>query len=201
MKKYSFYILLFTASNLFSQSDDIMKSIQNRFNNLTSISSDFAQKVKSSAANDFIISGEFKYKKKGKYRIEFDDKIIVSDGEAVWNYNAELNRVIITRADDSINLFSIEKIIFDFPSQCTIKTILNTNAEKRIQLIPANEMMGFKSAQIFTDNKYDIKKIIINDFIESIYELELFNMRIDEELSNQLFVFVPKAEAEIIDLR
>jgi len=97
----------------------VLKNIQDKFSSIKDLSADLTQLV-----NDKVnLKGKVFYKKENHLRFEFDNMLIVSDGETSWNYNKKQNKVIITDYDTEGNkILSIRQIIYDYPKDCELNT-------------------------------------------------------------------------------
>ncbi|MGE5859653.1 MAG: LolA family protein, partial [Ignavibacteria bacterium] len=104
--------MLFTAYGDTQNAGSILKSVQEKFNNINDLSADFARYSGGSEK----LSGKLFYKKENKVRLELKNSTIVSDGETNWNYSKSGNKVVISEFDDSDpSALSLPKILYKYP--------------------------------------------------------------------------------------
>src|SRR5512139_3625561 len=95
------FILSFTISTSIAQSEaqELLKKIQDKFDSITDLSAKITQLVNGKTN----LKGKAFYKKANNLRFEFENMVIVSDGETSWNFNKKQNKVIITNYDTEGN--------------------------------------------------------------------------------------------------
>ena len=196
-------IILLNIVSLVFQPDngrDIINAIQNKFVTIDNLESDFVQE---SSTNEQISNfhGKFYYKKGGKFRIELPANEIISDGGKIWNYDLANKRVIISPVTNDPLSFSLERFVLEYPDKCTVSVVKNTSDEKIIKLVPVDDFLGFNSAKISVDKDYVVNRIEIEDYTGSYFSFSLRNIKINGELSDDLFTLNPPEGTEIIDLR
>lgn len=195
-------LALFIALLLFGFTpNDFIQSLQDKFNSINDLQADFVQHIKSGLdADKFKIEGKFYYKKGDRYKIEIKHKYIISNGTTLWNYDSNLNRVVISDANDDLNTFSLNKFVNEYPVQCTVLNIDSWQGYNGIKLVP-NQNLGFSEVQLFAGDDNILKRIVIKDFTNTEYDIRLSNVEINSGLSEDLFDFSPTNGTEIIDLR
>jgi len=191
-------------SNIFGQSKSaevFMKSLQQKFNQISDLKADFSQKIiSSSRIRGTELSGKFYYKKSGKYRIEVNDKILFSDGIAIYNLDNKLLRVVISPLDESTSAFSIEKIIYEFPKTCILSYTDEGNS-KIIEMMPKNSGLSFKKISLHVNSENLPQKIQVIDLAENQTTIELGRLIINSNVPESKFVFTAQKGLEIVDLR
>ncbi len=196
-------LILLNIITLAAQSDDgrqIISEIQNKFATIENLESDFTQE--SSAGEQFsLFQGKFYYKKNGKFRIELPSNTIISDGGKIWNFDLTLKRVIISPVTNDPLSFSLERFILEYPDKCNVSVVENSSNVKVIKLIPVDDFLGFNSAKVFVDKNYVVNKIEIEDYTNNYFSFSLSKIKINEELSDNLFTLIPPEGTDIIDLR
>jgi chaperone LolA len=201
-----FVVFLF-ASSIFGQSaQDVVKKIQNKFESIYNLTADFTQASvipgsKSSAKN----TGKIYFQKENKYRIEFKNMEIISDGATIWNYNKKAKKVIINSADDESNNLSLKNLIIDYPNQSAASLLGNEKINGQectvVSLKPKNKESSFETMKIWssTDGMVCKAEIIDNNKASLIFELSSIDT--DRKISSDKFVFKKPAGIEVIDLR
>ncbi|MBU0558950.1 MAG: outer-membrane lipoprotein carrier protein LolA [Bacteroidetes bacterium] len=194
-----FLLALLMTASLFAQeknAEDYFLEFRNKFEKIDGFSSDFIQ------TSDFVttkLSGKFFYKKKSKFKIDLKFHKIISDGKTIWNYDSRFNRVIVNDQENDVSSFSIDKILYEYPSQCDLSVQSTTGNTTVIILKPKNGLLNFDSAFLTLVNSF-ISKIIITDFNGNKIEFILNNIQFISQPDKE-FVFNPEKGTEIIDLR
>ncbi len=198
MKLILSIIILFLNVTVHAQSaGNIIRSVQHKFETVNN----FSAQIRQSKLDGDFYSGKFFYAKGNKYRIEFKNFTIVSDGESVWNYNKKINRVVITNLNDNPDAFSFEKFIFDFPSKCKTGLIGTNGKNHLLKFIPVNEDLGFEWAEVNVTPDSLIDKITIADYSGKTFKVELKNIKINRNIPGDTFKFTVKNGVKIVDLR
>jgi outer membrane lipoprotein-sorting protein len=196
MFKMSLFICFFTV-NLFSvnSASDLLKSVQAKYESLSDFSADF-QKTTNGKTD---LNGKFFFKKENKIRLELKNLTIVSDGETNWNHNKKENKVIITEYNDSDPYaFSINKVLFEYPSKC----LISTEGENVLVFTPeSNSGLKFNSVKITVGADDLVNKIVIDDPNSGLTEVKITGYKINQNLANSQFTLTPPEGSSIIDLR
>ncbi|NWG29247.1 MAG: outer membrane lipoprotein carrier protein LolA [Ignavibacteriaceae bacterium] len=175
----------------------LLKNIQDKFSSMDDISAHIVQSVN----NKVNLKGKVFYKKENHLRFEFENALIISDGEASWNYNKKQDKVIITDFDTEGNkILSIRELIFEYPENCKMNAF-ESESSKVLELTPLEDTFSFKSVKIFIDSEYLITKVLIDDPATGNIQLELSNYKINQNLPDSYFQFSPPEGSQVIDLR
>jgi len=199
--------LLFLSTFVLGQDGkQIVKELQEKFESIKNLSAVFSQSTEfPDVKKPVIYNGKFLFEKENKYRIELKNSDIITDGKTVWNYNKKAKKVVIDNAEGNSGIFSIKNIVYNYPDQSTIilidKETLNGDSCNVIQLTPTGKDKNFESVKLWIDNNSLIKKFEIKNTDNSIIIFELSDIRINQKIPNDKFVFNPPQGTEIIDLR
>jgi outer membrane lipoprotein carrier protein len=192
-------ITLIFCNSIVAQDDAkaLLKDIQNKFDSINDLSAEITQLVN----GKINLEGKVYYKKENHLRFEFNNMLIVSDGETSWNYNEQQNKVIITNYDTEGNkILSLRQIIFEYPDECELSTY-DSEGEKVLQLISQNNSLSFNSVKLFITDDNLISKVLIDDPSTGSIQVFLSNYKINKNLSNSLFSFSPPEGSQVLDLR
>jgi len=192
-------ITLIFCNSIIAQDDAkaLLKDIQNKFDSINDLSAEITQLVN----GKINLEGKVYYKKENHLRFEFNNMLIVSDGETSWNYNEQQNKVIITNYDTEGNkILSLRQIIFEYPDECELSTY-DSEWEKVLQLIPQNNSLSFNSVKLFITDDNLISKVLIDDPSTGSIQVFLSNYKINKNLSDSLFSFSPPEGSQVLDLR
>lgn len=194
----SIFILTFIISGIAQDNADaVLKNIQYKFNSITDLSAQITQSV-----NDKVnLKGKVFYKKDNCLRFEFDNMIIVSDGETSWNYNKKQDKVIITDYDTEGNkILSIRQIIFEYPEDCELNTY-ESEGKIVLELIPQDDTFSFNSIKLYVNSDNLITKVFVDDPATGAIQIDLSNYQLNKNLPDSYFQFSPPEGSQILDLR
>jgi len=190
-------ILVITASlNAQNNGEAYLKSLQDKFNTIQ----DFTANVNQSIDGKSVLSGKIFFKKENNFRIEFGNSTIVSDGITSWNFNKKENKVIITDYEEDGSLFSINFLVYQFPSQCTLAGESDGNLRK-LTLTPKSRTSNLGEVILWINNNDLIEKLQTNDLASGVVELSFSNIKINQNLPLSNFQFTAPQGSRIIDLR
>jgi chaperone LolA len=201
-----FFLLTFTTVVYCQDGNRIIKEVQNKFESITNLSADFSQSNElPDVKKPVTYKGKFLFEKENKYRIELKNSQIITDGKTVWNYNKKAKKVIVGDAESDQSVFSVKNVVFDYPSQSKIsyvgKELIDGDSCNVIQLDPVDKDKKFESAKLWIDSNNLIKKFEIKNPDNSIMVFELSDIKINQKISKDKFIFNPPQGTEIIDLR
>jgi len=203
MKKFNKKIVLIisilvitTSLNAQNNGEAYLKSLQDKFNTIQ----DFTANVNQSVDGKSVLSGKIFFKKENNFRIEFGNSTIVSDGITSWNFNKKENKVIITDYEEDGSLFSINFLVYQFPSQCTLAGESDGNLRK-LTLTPKSRTSNLGEVILWINNNDLIEKLQTNDLASGVVELSFSNIKINQNLPLSNFQFTAPQGSRIIDLR
>ena len=201
MKRIIFFLtgMLIISSTSFSQSssNQLLKTLQNKFNSINDLSADFKQ----STNGKINLAGKFFYKKENDLRLELKNLMIVSDGTTNWSYNKKENKVIISNYDPSDpSMISLKRIIDDYPKKCSVSDE-KENGNQVLVLKPGKPGMNFKIAKIYINSSELVQKIILTDQNDALVQIEFSNYKLNQKLNNSTFTFIPPKGSKVIDIR
>ena len=194
-----FFISVLFLSNSLGQANpqELLKNIQDKFNSINDLSADLAQSVN----GKINLKGKVFYKKDNHLRFEFENNVIVSDGETSWNYSKKQNKVIISDYDSEGNkILSIRQLIYEYPEDCKL-SMSEVDGIKTLELIPQDDTFTFDSIKLFVDSENLIIKVLIDDPATGNIQVNLSDIQINKGLADSYFQFSPPEGSQIIDLR
>lgn len=194
----SIFILTFISSGIAQgNADAVLKNIQNKFDSIGDLSAQITQSV-----NDKVnLRGKAFYKKENHLRFEFDNMLIISDGETSWNYNKKQDKVIITDYENEGNkILSIRQIIFEYPEDCELNTF-EFEGNKVLELIPKDDTFSFNSVKLYIDSENLITKVLVDDPAAGTIQIDLSNYQLNKNLPDSYFSFTPPEGSQVLDLR
>ena len=209
-KAAAWFLLLFASLGMFSASqsaDDVLEKVRKRYDAVTDAELRFAQKIRFSMTKvEQQVSGTLFIKKKNKYRVEMDDRVIVTDGETIWSYSAANNQVVIDKFKQDEQSLSPEKILVGTPDNFTATLVgeekLGGFETTVLKLVPKDEQSFIHSLRLWVDEKeWMIRQVEVVDVSEKQTIYSVLQVRTNTGLQDSRFVYqIPKG-AEVVDLR
>ncbi len=192
-------LLLFTFSlTLDDVGDKLLKNLQDKFDNVKDLSTDFKQ----STNNRAVISGKLLFKKEDKYRIEFKNSTLVSDGATNWSYNQKEQKVIISTNEKGNNSpFSLRKVVYEYPKECTITSELDDDTEILVLTPNKESTIGYSFIKIWMNRENLINRITLKDKADNLIQIEFSNYKLNRNIADNKFNFTPPEGSKVIDLR
>ena len=201
MKLKYLIFLLFMPALVYPQSaKDLLVKLQGKYKSVKSFTADFSQSTKAETGKDeFTSSGRIYFKKKDKFKIEFKDQILVTDGATVWNYNRKQNKVIITGFDNGPSVLSLDKFILEYPNEC--EASFAGEGDKIIVLKPKDKDADFREIRITPDESTILSKVEFTDANGNYFSFRFTNVKLNENLSDKLFKYTVPKGTRTVDLR
>lgn len=194
---HSFVISFFIFFAPFIQNDlGLLNKVQSHYETIDNFKADFRQIT----GTGHVATGTFFYKSKDHFRIELDDRILISDGESIWNYTLKTDKVIISSSEEETTSFSIDDYIYEFPKQCSISYDKEDDL-KIVMLKPKTGELDFKEVKLWINENKVVEKLQLIDLMDNRFTVELTNIKLNKDLSSDLFTFSPKEGTNVIDLR
>ncbi|MCU0331824.1 MAG: outer-membrane lipoprotein carrier protein LolA [Ignavibacteriaceae bacterium] len=190
-------LISFSVSIAQNNANEVLKNIQDKFNSIADLSAQITQSV-----NDKVnLNGKVFYKKENQLRFEFDNMVIISDGETSWNYNKKQDKVIITDYDTEGNkILSIRQIIYDYPEDCNLNTF-ESEGKQVLELIPKDATISYSSVKLFINTENLITKVLVDDPATGIIQIDLSNYQLNKNLPDSYFSFTAPEGSQVLDLR
>ncbi len=200
MKQINFlFLLLFFIPLTFSQekAEDVLKALQNKFDSIN----DLQVNVSQSTDGKQNLFGKLFYKKNNKLRIELKNHLIISNGTTSWNYSKKENKVIISNVnDDSEGIFSIRKLVYEYPSQCEL-SLEDEGGQKVLTLIPASLSLSFNYLKLYINSDNLISKVLLSEGAGSMSLVNISDYILNQNIPDSKFSFTSPEGCKVIDLR
>ncbi len=155
-----------------------------------------------------MMAGSVKAKKGNKFVLDLGDRVLVSNGIAVWNYSKGANSVVISNFEDKGQI-SIEKVFFTFLKSYKPSAVLSEQTSKgqkltTLRLMPPSSegtINGVKSIELGLSPKtLEVLRISITD-ANTTQRWNVSSMKIDVKMPDSTFQFSPPQNAKTIDMR
>ena len=195
-------LLLLLALTIGSASADNSDLLYQKLSAFESLHSTFVQQ---SSQDQEIYLGELWLAKPNRFRIvTFSpwEQELVSDGSVFWNFEADLEQLIISSLEQDMLKFPI--LLFSGSKEDLRKTYtINTFADEESEVFvlkPQTDQHVFQSMTlVFTDDVPD--SIVIVDAMDQITEITFQNPKLDAQLTPGLFKFIAPDGIDVVDQR
>lgn len=205
-----FAILILSALPSFAEPPSamqIVKNVQDNYNRIEDATIEFTQTVVFPLSKvSRTTSGTLYIKKGNKYRIDTEDKIIVTDGKTSWVYLPQSQQVLIDNFRNDKNTITPEKFLLDVPEDY-FAVLLSTNRTSTgnlyvLRLTPKSDNSFIRAITIeIQDSSWTIKSAVISDMNDTRYTYRVESLKTNTGLPNSEFEFVPPKGAQVVDLR
>ncbi len=208
--KLKLFIILFglVVSSSAQSVEDIVEEIQERYEDLENLSAEFKQvEFFQLTGSKNETTGKIYVKNGTQYRLETEDRIIVTDGVTVWTYSTFNNQVLIDRVKKNDVSILPRDLLFKYPRDYYASLLRTEDYENEehyvLKLDPKEEIHGYiKSMKIWVNSdSYLISKIEYTDFNENTSIFAIRKIDIKKDLQESLFKFEIPEGVETVDLR
>ena len=193
----SLLVLLLSTVGFTQNAESVLKSLQNKFDSITDLTSDIAQKSNGLSS----LTGKMYFKKDNNIRLEVGNQTIVADGITSWNYNKKNKKVIISDYDEAgSGLLSINYLVYQYPSECDLS--LSTEGSNQIlNLKPKSKKNNFGEVKLYISKENLIDKAVISNPGSGTMEVSFSNYKLNQNLSDSKFSFTAPEGTTVVDLR
>lgn len=204
----SLILMLFAATALASEptASQIVKNVQNNYEKTNDAVIQFTQTVVYPLSKlSRTITGTLYIKKGNKYRIDTEDKVIVTNGKTSWVYMPSSKQVIIDNFRNDKNTITPEKFLLDVPSDYfAVLLSAKKDGDSKIytlRLTPKSDDSFIRSITIEINGDWTIKSAAVSDMNDTKYTYTVNSLKVNTSLPDSEFEFVPPKGTQVVDLR
>ena len=193
----SLLVLFFSTVGFTQNAESVLKSLQNKFDSITDLTSDITQKNNGQSN----LTGKMYFKKENNIRLELGNQTIVADGKTSWNYNKKNKKVIISDYDEAgSGLLSINYLVYQYPSECDLS--LSTEGTSQIlNLKPKSKKNNLGEVKLYISKENLIDKAVISNPASGTMEVSFSNYKLNQNLPDAKFSFTEPEGTTVVDLR
>jgi len=148
-------------------------------------------------------SGSVAMQRPGRFRWNYEapfERVIVSDGEKVWLYEADLEQVTIRRLSSGIGdtpaaLLTGKESVLD---RFKVDKSWTEDGLALVRLLPRSADSDFASVTLGFDGSA-LRRLLLDDRLGQQTRIDLTAVRINPRLAPDLFRFLPPPGADVID--
>jgi outer membrane lipoprotein carrier protein len=200
-------MLTVLAARASENAQDVLENVRKKYDSIVDAQVKFSQTITFEVANvEQNATGVLLFKKSHKYRVEFDDLTIVTDGEIVWKYSIPQKQVLIDRLKIDDLTFSPEQILTGTPTGYTPSVLgkerLGRTETVVLKLTASREDAFVQSLKLWIDEStWLIKKVDYGDVSGKRTEYTVNDIKINIGLDDSRFAYQVPEGVEVVDLR
>ncbi len=193
----SIILFIFSSNNFSQTAESVLKSLQNKFDSITDLTTDVTQKSYGKTS----LSGKIYLQKENKFRFESVNQLVVADGITSWNYNKKDKKVVISEYDETgSGLLSISYLIYQYPNECVLS--LSSEENKQILILkPKSKKNNLGEVKLYINKEDLIDKAVITNSGTGSMEVSFSNYRLNQKISDSKFIFTAPEGTTVVDLR
>ena len=189
--------------------DEIVKRVQEAYNQLKSLQCDFHQEANMKVNNQQATNnGTMVLMNDNRYRLETDAVLFVSDGKDVWTYNKKgTPPAIIVQSIEKAGAGMVPReMLFEFPKNFNVASVeegtLDGRADYILQLTPKTPDVAIRHLKVWVDEKDSLtRKMEFEDTSGNKIVFTLSNVKLNAEIADSLFQFKAPEGVKVFDMR
>ncbi|MBR9978599.1 MAG: outer membrane lipoprotein carrier protein LolA [Bacteroidetes bacterium] len=184
----------------------IIEKVQSQYERMTDARIEFTQSVRFKVSRaEQSIKGTLLFKKPNRYRIETEERTVVTDGVTSWSWNPQNRQMVIDNYREETHSLSPEQLLLSYPKDY-FSTLIGEEALGPVntyvlRLTPKDDNSFATAMKIWVSKDWLIRRVEITDINGAVTTYDIESFVIDTKVSDNQFVFEAPAQAEIIDLR
>ncbi|MFZ1729506.1 MAG: outer membrane lipoprotein chaperone LolA [Bacteroidota bacterium] len=185
---------------------EIIENVQDRYQDMTDATITFSQSVRYKVSKaEQSVKGTLLFKKPNKYRIETEERTIVTDGKTSWSWNPQNRQVVIDNYKEETHSLSPEQLLLSYPKDYYSTLVgeekfAGQNAYV-LKLTPKEDNAFATAMKIRVSKDWLIRKIEITDINGAVTTYVIEKISVDQDLPDSRFTYQVPEKSEIIDLR
>lgn len=193
---YLLILFITTTLSIAQTKEEAFNYLKEKIKNIETISFNFAS-ISNPQNKGFILAN-----KKNQFKLSTPQRLLISDGESVWNYDISQKQVVVSDLNQT-NSASLQNIFFTITEKykpINLQSSLNSRKGSNwVLTIESTEKPG-EIVEITYDNKYNISQVKF--MVGKNYEnIRITNLKYNPKTTKESFKFTPPKDIEVIDLR
>lgn len=185
---------------------EIIENVQERYADIDDAVITFSQSVRFKVSRaEQTTDGTLSFKKPNKYRIETEERTIVTDGKVSWSWNPRNRQVIVDHYKEETHSLSPEQLLLSYPKDYYSTLVGEEKVEGQsayvLKLTPKEDNSFATAMKIWVGKDWLIRKVEITDVNGAVTTYGIRKVQLDTGLSDDLFTYRIPKDAEVIDLR
>jgi outer membrane lipoprotein carrier protein len=185
---------------------DIIERVQKKYEDIDDAVVSFSQSTRFKVSRvEQSVNGTLYFKKKNKYRIETQDRIVVTNGVTSWSYSPGTNQVVIDNYRKDARALSPEQLLTSYPENFYSTLVGEEEIDGKttyvLKLTPKEEHSFASAMKLWVGKDWLLKRIQITDVGGAVTEYRIKNVIINKGIDDRKFSFDIPSGAERIDMR
>jgi outer membrane lipoprotein carrier protein len=185
---------------------DIIERVQKKYEDIDDAVVSFSQSTRFKVSRvEQSVNGTLYFKKKNKYRIETQDRIVVTNGITSWSYSPGTNQVVIDNYRKDARALSPEQLLTSYPENFYSTLVGEEEIDGKttyvLKLTPKEEHSFASAMKLWVGKDWLLKRIQITDVGGAVTEYRIKNVLINKGIDDRKFSFDIPSGAERIDMR
>ncbi len=199
--------LLASALAPAQSAEEVLDKVRKKYDSIVDAEVRFTQSEKFSIANvEQHTSGTLFMKKGNRYRVEFEDQTIVTDGTTVWSYSASSHQLLIDTYKADERSLTPERILTGAPTDFTPAVVGKEkvgNVETiELKLIPKDEQSFLQTMKLWVARDDGvIRKVELDDASGKVTVYTVIEFKINKGIPDSRFTYTAPPGADVVDMR
>jgi chaperone LolA len=184
----------------------IIEKVQDRYDDMTDATITFSQSVRFKVSKaEQSVKGTLLFKKPNKYRIETEERTVVTDGETSWSWSPRNRQVVIDNYKEETHSLSPEQLLLSYPKDYYSTLVgeeqLLGQSTYVLKLTPKDDNAFATAMKIWVSKDWLIRQVEITDVNGAVTTYRIDKIGIDQKIADAKFTYQVPENAEVIDLR
>lgn len=186
---------------------EVLEQVKRRYDAINDAELKFTQLTKYEVSKlEQRLTGTLFIKKQNKFRVEYSDRTVVTDGKTVWSYNPHQRQVLIDHFKVDPNVVTPEKLLTAAPKEHYASIVgtekIGSATTRVLKLLPKDPNAFVRSMKLWVDEAtWLIKKVELtdDDGKQTIYTVA--DIKVNTGIPDSYFTYNIPEGVEAIDLR
>jgi chaperone LolA len=207
MKKIIWFLIILFSAAAADEAEDILKDLQSHYEKVPFLKIEFEQ------VNHFKLSGiensstgVMYIAKDDRFRMESDERTIVTDGKTIWSYSPLNRQVVIDFADKSSNAILPREFLFSYAKKY-YANILREYEEGEVEwtVVKLTPRPEYRSALRYIKiwlrkDKWLVKKIDYVDLNGNTTTFVVKSLKVLKNVNPEVFHYTPPENVRVVNL-
>ncbi|MCB2204866.1 outer membrane lipoprotein chaperone LolA [bacterium] len=185
---------------------EIIENVQERYDDIGDAVITFTQSVRFKVSKaEQSVEGTLYFKKPGKYRIETEERTVVTDGKTSWSWNPRNRQLIVDNYREATHSLSPEQLLLNYPKDYYSTLIGEEQLGGRtvyvLKLTPKEDNAFATAMKIWVSSDWLIRQVEITDVNSAVTTYRITGIKVDTKIDDAKFAYTVPDKAEVIDLR
>ncbi|NOY05445.1 MAG: outer membrane lipoprotein chaperone LolA [Chlorobi bacterium] len=186
--------------------NEIIENVQDRYDDIDDAVITFTQTVRFKVSRvEQSYSGKMYFKKKNKFRIETDERVLVTDGKTSWSYTPRNKQVVIDNFEEEKNSLSPQRLLFSLPKDYYAAYVgerkLGQVDTYVLKFTPKQSGSFAVSIKVWINHDWLIRQVEVVDINGTTTTYFIKRITLDQGIKDSRFSFTVPQGVEVIDLR